>query len=70
VIDWEGCENINDADMIRVLRACEQKGMKDILTMEHPWNDEVITQFYATLWIKKVDEEADAYDHPVMYFYL
>jgi hypothetical protein len=42
MIDWEGCENMNDAYMSRVLRACEQKGMKAIMTMEYPWNDEVI----------------------------
>jgi hypothetical protein len=30
----------------------------------------VIAQFYATLWIKKVDEEVDVYDYLVMYFFL
>jgi hypothetical protein len=30
----------------------------------------VVAQFYATLWIKKVDEEADGYDYPVMYFFI
>jgi hypothetical protein len=49
VIDREGCENLNDADMTQVLRACEQKGMKDIMTMQYLWNDEVIAQFYAIL---------------------
>jgi hypothetical protein len=29
-----------------------------------------VAQFYATLWIKKVDEEADGYDYPVMYFFI
>jgi hypothetical protein len=29
------------------------------MIMEYPWNDEVVAQFYATLWVKKVDEEAD-----------
>jgi hypothetical protein len=29
-----------------------------------------VAQFYATLWIKKVDEEDDGYDYPVMYFYI
>jgi hypothetical protein len=56
VIDWAGCERINDEDMTQALRICEQKGIKNIMTMEYPWNDEVIAQFYATLWIKKVDE--------------
>jgi hypothetical protein len=70
VIDWEGCERMNDGDMSQALRMCEQKGLKNIMTMEYPWNDEVVAQFYATLWIKKVDEETDGYDYPVMYFFL
>jgi hypothetical protein len=70
VIDWEGCENMNDVDMTRVLRVCKQNGIKNIMTMQYMWNDKVIAQFYATLWIKKVDEEADGYDYPFMYFYL
>jgi hypothetical protein len=70
VIDWAGCERMNNEDMSRALRICEPKGMKNIMTMEYPWNDEAIAQFYATLWIKKVDEEADGYDYPVMYFFL
>lgn len=61
---------MNDDNMTRVLRACEQKGVRDIITMDYPWNDEVIAQFYATLWIKKVGEEVDVYDCPVMYFFL
>jgi hypothetical protein len=55
-IDWEGCENMGDADMTSALRNLERKGLKNIMTMEYPWNDEVIAQFYATLWVKKVDE--------------
>jgi hypothetical protein len=69
-IDWEGCENMGDADMTSALRNLERKGLKNIMTMEYPWNDEVVAQFYATLWVKKVDEEADGYDYPVMYFFI
>jgi hypothetical protein len=70
VIDWEGCENMNDLDMTNALRACERQGMKSIMMMQYPWNDEVIAQFYAALWIKNVDEEVDDYGYLVMYFYL
>lgn len=70
VIDWAGYERMNDDDMTQVLRACEQKGMRNIMTMKYPWNDEVVSQFYATLWIKKAYEEVDGYDYPVMYFFL
>jgi hypothetical protein len=40
------------------------------MTMEYPWNDKIIAQFYATLCVKRVDEEADGYDYPVMYFFI
>jgi hypothetical protein len=69
-IDWEGCENMGDAGKTSALCNLERKGLKNIMTMEYPWNDEVVAQFYATLWVKKVDEEADGYDYPVMYFFI
>lgn len=56
--------------MIKSLRACEAHGMKDIMTMQCNWNNEVIAQFYSTLWMKRVDEAVEGYDHLVMYFIL
>jgi hypothetical protein len=41
-IDWEGCENMGDADMTSALRNLERKGLKNIMTMEYPWNDEMV----------------------------
>jgi hypothetical protein len=61
---------MGDADMTSALRNCERKGLKNIMTLEYPWNNEVVAQFYATLWVKRVDEEADGYDYPVMYFFI
>lgn len=42
VIDWEQCERMGDWNMIKPLRACEAHGMKDIMTMQCNWNNEVI----------------------------
>jgi hypothetical protein len=61
---------MSDDDMTATLRICENKGLKNIMTLEYPWNDEVVAQFYVTLWVKAVDEEADGYDYPVMYFFI
>jgi hypothetical protein len=55
--------------MSLALRACENKNMKDIMTFNFDWNDEIIAQFYSTLWIKRVDEESP-YNLPYMNFYL
>jgi hypothetical protein len=42
VIDWEQCETMGDWNMIKPLTACEAHGMKDIMTMQCNWNNEVI----------------------------
>jgi hypothetical protein len=43
--------------------------MKDIMTFTFVWNDEIIVQFYSTIWIKSVDEESP-YNFPYMNFFL
>jgi hypothetical protein len=61
---------MGDAYMTSALHNCERQGLNNIMTLEYPWNDEVVAQFYATLWVKRVDEEVDGYDYPVMYFFI
>jgi hypothetical protein len=39
------------------------------MTLTYDWNDQIIAQFYSTLWIKKDDEESN-YDYPYMNFFL
>jgi hypothetical protein len=43
--------------------------MKDIMTFQYDWNDEVIAQFYSTLWIKLADEESH-YNYPYLNFFI
>jgi hypothetical protein len=57
-INWSRCEAIGDPEMTQTLRACEQKRMKTIMAFQYDWNDEIIAQFYSTLWIKHADEES------------
>jgi hypothetical protein len=40
---------MSDADMTSPLQNLERKGLKNIMTMEYPWKDEVVAQFYAIL---------------------
>jgi hypothetical protein len=68
-INWSGCEGIGDREMSLALRACENKNMKNIMTFHFDWNDEIIDQFYFTLWIKNADEESP-YNFPYMNFYI
>jgi hypothetical protein len=55
--------------MSLALRACEHNNMKNIMTFQFDWNDEIIAQFYSTLWIKHVDEES-LYNFPYMNFFI
>jgi hypothetical protein len=68
-INWEGREAIGDPEMSQALRACERKKMKNIMTFQYDWNDEVIAHFYSTLWIKLADEESP-YNFPYLNFYI
>lgn len=61
---------MGDKNMTKALKTCEAQKVKNIMTMRYDWNNEVIAEFYSTLWVKRVDEESDGYGHPVMYFYL
>jgi hypothetical protein len=68
-INWSGCEGIGDIEMSLALRAREQKNIKNIMTFHFDWNDEIIVQFYSTLWIKNADE-GSPYNFPYMNFYI
>jgi hypothetical protein len=67
-INWAECEQMRDKEMTRALRACEAKGMKNIMLFSYDWNDEVIAQFYSTLWVKLSSDDLGAYAYPYMNF--
>lgn len=52
-IDWNGCLAIDDEPLSQALTLLEAKGCKDIKRFRYNWSDEVIAQFYATLWISQ-----------------
>jgi hypothetical protein len=66
-INWEEYKNMGDLDLTKALQEYERKGMKDIMTFSYDWNNEVIVQFYSTLWITPGNEDGD-YPHPYMNF--
>jgi hypothetical protein len=43
--------------------------MKTIMTFQYDWNDEIIAQFYSTLWNKQDDEESP-YNFPYLNFFI
>jgi hypothetical protein len=48
-IDWAYMKNKHDPIFDRVIAACKDKHLRDILAFEKDWNNEVIAQFYATV---------------------
>jgi len=63
-IDWQHCVNLGCPDMDKALATLELCGFKDLLTMQYPWNTEVIAQFYATVWYEAPSEE----QHEIVHF--
>jgi hypothetical protein len=53
LIDWAYMENRHDPIFDRVIVACMAKHMRDILAFKKDWNNEVITQFYATVYFEE-----------------
>jgi hypothetical protein len=42
-----------DMHFNRVLEACDFHGITDLLQFRHNWNQEVVTEFYSTLFFDK-----------------
>jgi precorrin isomerase len=51
-IDWAYMENKHDPVFDRVIIACTIKHLRDILAFKKDWNNEVIAQFYATIYFE------------------
>jgi hypothetical protein len=45
--------NKKDIHFNRILEACDFHGITDLLLFRHNWNQEVITEFYVTLFFDK-----------------
>jgi hypothetical protein len=52
-IDWVYMENKHDPIFNRVTAACKAKHLRDILAFKKDWNNEVIAQFYATIYFEE-----------------
>jgi hypothetical protein len=52
-VDIEYMRNKNDMHFNRVLEACNLHGISDLLQFRHNWNQEIIFEFYSTLFYDK-----------------
>jgi hypothetical protein len=45
--------NKKDMHFNRILEACDMHGITDLLQFRHNWNQEIISEFYSTLFYDK-----------------
>jgi hypothetical protein len=55
-IDWSYVENKNDLIFDDVVTACRAKHLRDVLDFKKNWNNEVIAQFFATLFVEEHED--------------
>jgi len=63
-IDWDHCLKLDDPVMTKSLAILERHNFKNIMTMQYPWNNEVIAQFFATVWY----EDPTVTRHGIVHF--
>jgi hypothetical protein len=51
-IHWEHLRSLNVPAMNEAIDICHAKGMNHIMAMNYHWNEEVVAQFYANLYVK------------------
>jgi hypothetical protein len=52
-IDWNYKEGKHDTIFDEVVAACKAKHLRDIMTFRKNWNNEIIAQFFATLYVEE-----------------
>jgi hypothetical protein len=53
LVDWEYMEHKNDTFFNQVVVAFKAKNLRDVMAFQKHWNNEIIAQFYATLYVKE-----------------
>jgi hypothetical protein len=52
-IDWTYMEEKHDNIFDEVVAACRAKHLRDVMAFQKNWNNETITQFFATLYVEE-----------------
>jgi hypothetical protein len=52
-IDWTYMEAKHDVIFDEVVAACRVKHLRDVISFQKNWNNEIIAQFYATLYVEE-----------------
>jgi hypothetical protein len=52
-INWNYMEGKSDRFFDEVVAACKAKHLRDIITFRKNWNNEIIVQFFSTLYVEE-----------------
>jgi hypothetical protein len=52
-IDWTYMEAKHDTIFDEMVVACRDKHLRDAISFQKNWNNEIIAQFYATLFVEE-----------------
>jgi hypothetical protein len=52
-IHWDHLRSLNVLAVNEAIDICRAKGMTHIMAMNYDWNEEVVAQFYANLYVKR-----------------
>jgi hypothetical protein len=67
-INWTYMRNKNHPLFNEIIAACEHHNIYDIIAFEYPWNDEVILQFYSTLYLPRCSDEIHSMRNGMRYY--
>ncbi|KAK3136487.1 hypothetical protein QOZ80_5BG0436290 [Eleusine coracana subsp. coracana] len=49
-VDWDYIDRKGTKEFLEVIEACKHHGVYDLMALQYPWNKEVITQFFSTVF--------------------
>jgi hypothetical protein len=53
-IKWDNLRSLNILAVNEAIDICYAKGMTNIMALNYDWNEEVVAQFYANLYVRRV----------------
>jgi hypothetical protein len=56
-IDWDEIQQKEERDFNKVMMTCDHFHLSDIMSFHYNWNEEVLTQFYATYFYDQQEDE-------------
>ena len=59
-INWEWMANKDDPVFRQIRAECDRRQLTDLMGLYQDWSNEMVAQFYATLWIESDNEDIQA----------